>query len=269
NYGAIGEDRLLMSLQVLSPVPWPLIYAVTGWSCLMFAGMGLLSRPNAATIVMLILAAASVSVAILLILEFCRPYTSSTRISPIAIDHAIAELAKPTGPGIPPDCRLPSWSSAPGRGCASSALRDEPDKRTKPCPSRTAANLRLSKASAPDERPRGKHGEGSAEQDQEHVAPRPLLGSPGALVELSLPAVKPISRSLVIPEAVAASVKLPSTLLLGGRGADVKIGPAAKNSSSRMLGSWLGITRSHWIRGWQGIHPVSQTGVHQDQQIGG
>jgi hypothetical protein len=48
---------------------------------------------------MLILAAVSVSVAILLILEFCRPYTSSIRISPIAIDHAIAELAKPTGPG--------------------------------------------------------------------------------------------------------------------------------------------------------------------------
>jgi hypothetical protein len=99
NYGEIGQDRLLMSLQVLAPVAWPLIYAVTGWSCLMFAGMGLLSRPNAATIVMLTLGAASVSVAILLILEFSRPYTSSIRISPIVIDRAIADLAKPTGPG--------------------------------------------------------------------------------------------------------------------------------------------------------------------------
>ena len=99
NYGAIGEARLLMSLQVLSPIAWPLIYAVAGWSCLMFAGMGLLSRPNAATIIMLVLGAASVSVAILLILEFSRPYTSSVRISPIVIDHAIADLAKPTGPG--------------------------------------------------------------------------------------------------------------------------------------------------------------------------
>ncbi|MGO9417872.1 bestrophin-like domain [Roseiarcus sp.] len=99
NYAAIGEDRLLMSLQVLSPVVWPLIYAVAGWSCLMFAGMGLLSRPNAATIVMLILGAASVSVAILLILEFSRPYTSSIRISPIVVDRAIVDLGKPTGPG--------------------------------------------------------------------------------------------------------------------------------------------------------------------------
>ncbi len=99
NYGTIGEDRLLMTLQGLSPVAWPLIYAVTGWSCLMFAGMGLLSRPNAATITMLILGAASVGVAILLILEFSRPYTSSIRISPIVVDRAIADLAKPSGPG--------------------------------------------------------------------------------------------------------------------------------------------------------------------------
>ncbi len=101
NYHTIGEDRLLMTLQVLSPPAWPLIYAVAGWSCLMFAGMGLLSRPNGATIIMLILGAASISIAILLILEFSRPYTSSIRISPIVIDRAIADLAKPTGPGEP------------------------------------------------------------------------------------------------------------------------------------------------------------------------
>src|SRR6185369_11335881 len=34
-----------------------------------------------------------------------------------------------------------------------------------------------------------------------------------------------------------------------------------------MLGSWLGITRSHRIRGWQRVHPVSQTRVHRDQQL--
>jgi hypothetical protein len=95
NYASIGENRLLMSLQVLSPIAWPLIYAVTGWSCLMFAGMGLLSRPNTATGVMLILGAASISVAIFLILELSQPYTSAIRISPIVLDHAIADLAKP------------------------------------------------------------------------------------------------------------------------------------------------------------------------------
>ncbi len=99
NYASIGENRLLMSLQVLSPLAWPLIYAVAGWSCLMFAGMGLLSRPNAMTFTMLLLGAASVSLAIFLILEFSQPYTSSIRVSPVALDHAIADLAKPSGPG--------------------------------------------------------------------------------------------------------------------------------------------------------------------------
>jgi len=99
NYASIGENRLLMSLQVLAPIAWPLIYAVAGWSCLMFAGMGLLSRPNAATILMLILGAASVSLAVFLILEFSQPYTSLIRVSPVALDHAIADLAKPSGPG--------------------------------------------------------------------------------------------------------------------------------------------------------------------------
>ena len=51
------------------------------------------------------------------------------------------------------------------------------------------------------------------------------------------------------------------------QGAELKIGPAAKNSSSRMPGSWLGITRSDRIRGWRGVHPVSQIGVHRDQQL--
>ena len=97
NYHTIGEDRLLMTLQVLSPPAWPLIYAVAGWSCLMFAGMG----SCRGRFIMLILGAASISIAILLILEFSRPYTSSIRISPIVIDRAIADLAKPTGPGEP------------------------------------------------------------------------------------------------------------------------------------------------------------------------
>ena len=35
----------------------------------------------------------------------------------------------------------------------------------------------------------------------------------------------------------------------------------------RMLGSWSGIIRSHRIRGWQGVRPVCQIGVHRDQQL--
>ena len=61
----------------------------------MFAGMGLLSRPNATTLTMLILGAASVALAIYLILEFNQPYTSALRVSPFALEQAIVELDQP------------------------------------------------------------------------------------------------------------------------------------------------------------------------------
>ena len=84
-----------MSLQAATPVPWPLIYAVTAWSCLMFAGMGLLSKLNPMAVTMLVLGAASVGLAIFLILEFNKPYTGSIRVSPAALEQAIVELDKP------------------------------------------------------------------------------------------------------------------------------------------------------------------------------
>jgi hypothetical protein len=95
NYSFIGENRILMSMQTQTPVSWPLIYAVTAWSCLMFGGMGLLSRPNATTATMLVLGAASVALAIFLILEFNKPYTSSIRVSPVALEQAIVQLDQP------------------------------------------------------------------------------------------------------------------------------------------------------------------------------
>jgi hypothetical protein len=95
NYSFIGENRLLMSMQAETPVSWPLIYAVTAWSCLMFGGMWLLSRPNVTTATMLVLGAGSVALAIFLILEFNKPYTSSIRVSPVALEQAIVQLDQP------------------------------------------------------------------------------------------------------------------------------------------------------------------------------
>ena len=96
NYAFIGENRILMSMQAQTPVSWPLIYAVAAWSCLMFFGMGLLSRPNPTTVAMLVLGAASVALAIFLILEFNKPYTSFFRVSPVALEEAIVRLDEPT-----------------------------------------------------------------------------------------------------------------------------------------------------------------------------
>ena len=93
NYSFIGENRLLMSLQAETPIAWPLVYAVTAWSCLMFGGMGLLSRPNPTTLTMLVLGAASVGLAIFLILELSHPYTGLIRLSPDGIDRVLEILS--------------------------------------------------------------------------------------------------------------------------------------------------------------------------------
>ena len=96
NYGFIGEQRLLMSLQAATPVPWPLIYAVTFWSSLMFASMGLLSKLSAMSVAMLVMGSASIGLAIFLILEFSQPYTSSIRVSPAPLEQVILQLDQPS-----------------------------------------------------------------------------------------------------------------------------------------------------------------------------
>jgi hypothetical protein len=94
HYGAIGETRLLMSLQLIDAVSWPLLITVTSWSCVLFCGFGLLSRLNATTLVALALGACSVASAIFLILDFSQPYTSPLRISPAALEQVIVDLDK-------------------------------------------------------------------------------------------------------------------------------------------------------------------------------
>jgi hypothetical protein len=102
NYAFIGEQRLLMSLQAATPVPWPLVYAVTFWSSAMFASMGLLSKLSPMSVAMLILGSASIGLAIFLILEFSKPYTGSIRVSPAPLEQAILALDQPAaGAGAP------------------------------------------------------------------------------------------------------------------------------------------------------------------------
>jgi hypothetical protein len=94
HYSAVGETRLLMSLQLVDPISWPLIITVIAWSCLLFCGFGLLSRRNWTTICVLALGASSVASAIFLILELSQPYTSLLRISPAGLEQVIVGLDK-------------------------------------------------------------------------------------------------------------------------------------------------------------------------------
>lgn len=94
HYGSIGEVRLLMSLQLVDQISWPLLITVIAWSCLLFCGFGLLSRPNATTLTTLAIGSCAVASAIFLILELSQPYTSNLKISPTGLEQVIVDLDK-------------------------------------------------------------------------------------------------------------------------------------------------------------------------------
>jgi hypothetical protein len=95
NYNFIGEQRILMSMQAGTPVAWPLVYTVAFWSCLLFGGMGLLSRLTPMSVIALACGSASVALSIFLILEYGKPYTGSIRVSPTPLEQAILALDTP------------------------------------------------------------------------------------------------------------------------------------------------------------------------------
>ena len=92
-----------MSLQAATPISWPLIYAVTFWSSLMFGSMGLCRDRARCRLRCSSLGSASIGLAIFLILEFNQPYTSSIRVSPAPLEQAILQLDQPSAanPGGP------------------------------------------------------------------------------------------------------------------------------------------------------------------------
>jgi hypothetical protein len=84
--GAIGADeaqiqqtRLLMSLQLASPISWPLLIVVASWSILLFCGFGILSRLNVTTLAALALGSFAIGSAIFLILELNEPYSGAVQ----------------------------------------------------------------------------------------------------------------------------------------------------------------------------------------------
>ncbi|HYA72508.1 MAG TPA: hypothetical protein VEF36_05075, partial [Roseiarcus sp.] len=92
NASWIEQTRLLMSLQLAAPIPWPLIIIVVSWSLLLFCGYGLLSRLNATVVATLALGSFAVASAIFLIIELNQPYTGLFRISPAVIMQTLDAL---------------------------------------------------------------------------------------------------------------------------------------------------------------------------------
>jgi ABC-type antimicrobial peptide transport system permease subunit len=91
---AMEQTRFLISLQLASPVSWPLVVIVVSWAMILFGGFGVLSRINATTIVALGFGAFAVGSALFLILELNEPFTGVFRLPPAAIDQMLASLDK-------------------------------------------------------------------------------------------------------------------------------------------------------------------------------
>jgi hypothetical protein len=89
----IGQTRLLLSLQLASPISWPLLFVVVSWALILFCGFGLLSRLNATTVVALAFGAFAVGTAIFIILQLSEPFTGMFRLSPGAIEQMLSVLA--------------------------------------------------------------------------------------------------------------------------------------------------------------------------------
>jgi hypothetical protein len=94
NLGLMEQTRLLMSLQLSSPVAWPLIISVLGWSMFLFCGFGVLSGANPMTVVALGLGAVSVASAMFLILDLSQPYSGLFRVPATALQETIDAIDK-------------------------------------------------------------------------------------------------------------------------------------------------------------------------------
>jgi hypothetical protein len=92
NAGIIEQTRLLMSLQLASPVPWPLLCVVVSWAMLLFCGFGVLSRLNSTSVVALLIGAFSVASAIFLILELNQPFNGMFRIPSASVEETISSI---------------------------------------------------------------------------------------------------------------------------------------------------------------------------------
>jgi hypothetical protein len=89
---AFQQTRLLMSLQLVSPISWPLIIIVVSWAMLLFFGFGVISGLNPTSLGALAFGSFAVASAIFLILELNQPFSGLFRVPSAPIERAIAAL---------------------------------------------------------------------------------------------------------------------------------------------------------------------------------
>ena len=94
NFGLMEQTRILMSLQLASPIAWSLLIIVVCWSAFLFCGFGVLSGTNRTTIVALGLGAFAVATAVYLILDLSEPFSGMFRVPAAALEQTIEVIDK-------------------------------------------------------------------------------------------------------------------------------------------------------------------------------
>jgi hypothetical protein len=94
---AYQQTRLLTSLQLASPLSWPLLVIVVSWAMLLFCGFGVLSGLNGTSAAALGLGSFAVASAIFLILELSQPYTGLFRVPAASMEQTLAALNGSSG----------------------------------------------------------------------------------------------------------------------------------------------------------------------------
>jgi hypothetical protein len=86
------QTRLLMSEQLASSIPWPLLLIVVAWALLLFCGFGVMSGLNPTSVVALAFGAFAVATAIFLILELNRPFSGLFHLPTMSIEATLKAL---------------------------------------------------------------------------------------------------------------------------------------------------------------------------------
>jgi cytosine/adenosine deaminase-related metal-dependent hydrolase len=88
------QTRILMSLQLASPIGSSLLIFVVLWAMFLFCGFGVLSGANTTTIVALGMGSFAVGSAGFLIIDMSEPYGGLFRVPPDALVQALQVIGK-------------------------------------------------------------------------------------------------------------------------------------------------------------------------------
>jgi hypothetical protein len=89
---SLGQMRYLLYVQSGRSIPLPLLAVLVFWLAICFGSYGLLSRPNATSVTMLVVSAVSAAGAIFLILELDQPFSGLIAISSDPLRNALATI---------------------------------------------------------------------------------------------------------------------------------------------------------------------------------